>query len=217
METQKNVLKRILGMFSHPTETLEEICKVPSSWKIIFLLLVANLTIIFVYIVQIPTGLNSILIGASLFPVYIIVLLFLVVMIIFAVILLGIINFIYFIGVRLRRSRSEHRSRKIIFNIYVYSLVPAFFLLSQLPFILIFGGHYSLFQLRIFFYILFGIIIGWHVLLSYKGIQTQSDISPNRAKLIAGLYIGIIGSSTGFLIYAILYIPFSISWLGLIY
>lgn len=214
MDPKNNVFKRLGGMFLHHKETLKEISDNPTSWKYIFLLLVGLLTIFFVYLVQVPSALNSLLIIASGLPLYIITLISMLVMVILSLIYFIILYIICIIGVRLRRSREEHRNKKILFNLYIYSLAPWLILATQIPFILIFGGHYMLFNLSFFFYFLLGLVIGWHVVLLYRGIQTNSDLSPRRAKLIAGIYIGSISAMAGFVIYAILYINFSITWLG---
>ncbi|MDD1777008.1 MAG: YIP1 family protein [Candidatus Helarchaeota archaeon] len=214
MERKTNLIKRIFGIFLNPTTTLKEVCEAPTSWKLSYLLLVAIITILFVFLVQMPSGLTSILIGASIFPQYLIFLLFFVVMALFSLIFVGILNLIYVTGVRLKRSRIEHRSRKTMVNLYIYSLVPFLLLSSQIPFILIFGGHYSLFQLQFFFYFLLGVVFGWHFTLVYRGLQTCSDISPKGAKIVTGIYMGIIIGFAFSIIYAILYINFDISWLG---
>jgi len=214
MEQKSNSFKRIPGILAHPKETFEKICEAPTSWKAILLILITIMTMFSVFLIQIPTGLNSILIAASVFPAYLIGLLFFGVVVIITLIFFLLINLIYLFGKPLRNSKKEHRSRKVILNIYIYSLVPLLLLISQIPFILIFRGSYSLFNLRFFYYFLMGIVFGWHFTLLYRGIQVNSDISPNRAKLITGIYIGIICFSASFLIYAILYINFDISWLG---
>ena len=214
MAQKSSVIRRIFGIFSNPTTTLKEICEAPTGWKRSYLLLVAILTIFFVFLVQVPSGLTSILIGARLFPQYLIYLLFFGVMAAFSLIFTGLLNLVYITGVRLRKSKKEHRSRKTMINLYIYSLVPFLLLLSQIPFILIFGGHYSLFHLQFFFYFLGGAVFGWHFILIYRGIQTGSDISPKGAKILTGIYIGIIVCIVISIVYAILYINFDISWLG---
>ena len=214
MEPKNNPLKRLIGIYLHPTETFKEISKGPTSWKQIFLMMAGILTLLFIFLVQIPSGLTSILIGASLFPIYLIILLFGIIMILFSLIYFLCLYVVYSIGVHLRISRSEHRSKKVIFNIYIYSLAPLLLILSQIPFILIFAGHYTLLYLKPFYFGLLAILVGWHLLLLYRGIQIDSDISSKHAKLITGFYIGSIGALTIFLIFAILYINFDISWLG---
>lgn len=217
MEVKNNMLRRVIGIYLHPIETFQEISKAPTSWKQIFLLLLGILTIFFVYLVQIPSGLTSILIGASFFPIYLIILLFIVVMIIFSLVYFLLLYVVYEVGIHLRISRKQHRSKKIIFNLYIYSLTPLLLIISQIPFILIFGGHYSLFSLNFFYLGVLVFLIGWHMLLLYRGIQIDSDINAQHAKYITGIYIGIIGSLILFLIFAILYINFDISWLGLLF
>jgi len=217
VETKNNLMKRLIGIYLHPTETFQEISKAPTSWKQVFLLLLGILTIFFVYLVQIPSGLTSILIGVSLFPIYLIVLLFVAVMIIFSLIYFLFLYIVYKVGVHLRISRKEHRSKKIIFNLYIYSLAPLLLIVSQIPFILLFGGHYSLFSLKWFHLGLFVFLIGWHMILLYRGVQINSDINSQHAKLVTGIYIGSIGALMFFLIFAILYINFDISWLGVLF
>lgn len=214
MEQKNNVFKRITGVLLHHKETFEEIATEPTSWIYTFLLLLGIFTTFFVILVQVPSGLTSIILVASIFPLYTIFLLFFVVIAIFTALFFVFLLIVYIIGVRLRRTRTEHRSKKSIFNIYIYSLVPLLLLVSQVPFILIFGGYYSLFSLSWFFYFLMGLVMGWHVVLLYRGLQAGSDISPQRAKLISGIYIGSICAIVGFVIYAILYTNFSISWLS---
>jgi hypothetical protein len=214
MEQKSSFIKRIFGIFSSPTTTFKEICQAPTSWKLLYPLLVAIITMLFAFLVQVPSGLTSILVGANIFPLYLIYLLFFVVMAIFSLVFIGFLNLIYVTGVRLRKPRKEHRNRKTMVNIYVYSLVPFLLLISQIPFIVIFGGHYSLFQLQFFFYFLLGVVFGWHFILIYRGLQIGSDIRPKSAKILMGLYIGIILCIAISIIYAILYINFDISWLG---
>jgi len=214
MDQKTSVINRIFGIFLSPTTTLKEICDAPTSGKLLYLLLVAIVTILFVFLVQIPSGLTSILIGASMFPQYQIYFLFFAVMAIFSLIFIGLLNLIYATGVSLKKSRKEHRSRKIMVNLYIYSLVPFLLLSSQIPFILIFGGHYSLFHLQFFFYFLLGAVFGWHFVLIYRGLQIESDISPKGAKILTVIYIGVIICIAFSIIYAVLYINFDISWLG---
>ncbi|NVM54722.1 MAG: hypothetical protein HWN66_13555 [Candidatus Helarchaeota archaeon] len=216
MERKDNVLKRLAGIYLQPKETFKEISDDPTSWKLIFALLVGIISIFFVYLIQIPSGLTSIIVVTYTFPIYIIFPLLFAVMIIFSLISLIFLYVVCILGRRLRKSQKEHRNKKVIFNIYIYSLSPLLLLVSQVPFILIFGGHYSLFNLRLFYTFLLGLIVGWHVKLLYQGIQANSDISPQRAKLIAGIYMGSICAIVGFMIYAVLYLNFDVSWLGLL-
>ncbi|MHA1264995.1 MAG: YIP1 family protein [Candidatus Helarchaeota archaeon] len=206
--------RRITGLLLHARDTFEEITEAPTGWKWIFLYLIGILTLFSIYLIQVPTGLSSILIGASTFPMYLIILLYLLVMVIASAFLFLFLLIVYQIGIRLRRSHTTHRSRKIIYNLYIYSLTPFILLISQIPFVLIFGGHYSLFNLTVFYYFLLGFVFGWHFFLFYRAIQTAAEMSPQRAQVITGIYIGSLGTFTGILIYAILYINFDISWLG---
>lgn len=214
MDPKDNVFKRIAGLFLHPRKTIGEIAGDPTGWKWIFALLVGILLMFSLYLIQMPSALNSILVIASTFSLQIIVLLYVVVMVVVAVIFFIFLFLVHFIGTQLRRTRTRHRSRKVVFNLYIYSLSPFLLLLSQIPFILIFGGYYSLFNLKLFYFFLLGIVFGWHFLLFYQGFQVNAEISPRWSKLITGLYIGSLGTITGILIYATLYINFDISWLG---
>ncbi len=214
MDPKNNVFSRLKGIFLSPKETLQDIADAPTSWKYIFLLPIIFLAVFCVFFIQVPSGLNSILIIASTLPMYLIILLFIVVVAIVSLLYDFLLFIIFFIGRRLRKSKNDHRSQKAIFNLYIYSLSPLLLLITQIPFILIFGGHYSLFNLRFYFFFLFGMVIGWHVVLLYRAIQTNSDISPNRAKLLTGIYIGSIAVLALVLVYATYYINFDISWLG---
>jgi len=208
------MFKRIRGLLLMDKGTLKEIVERPTSLIYIFFLLVGILTMFMIYLIQVPSGLNSIIIFASTFSVSIIVLLFLVVMVIGACIYFFILYIVCIVGVHLRKPREAHRPKKTLFNLYIYSLAPVLILITQIPFLMIFGGHYSLFNLRPFFFALLGLVIGWHVLLLYRAIQVGSDITPKRAGILVGIYVGIIGAGAAFIIYAILYINFDISWLG---
>ncbi len=213
MDSKNNVLKRISRIFLNRKEMLKEIANEPTSWKWIFLLLVGILTMFAVYAIQVPSMLTSILILASGLPDYMIVSLFMVVMVIVAILYFIFVFIVYIVGIRLRKG-NQHRSSKVIFNLYVYSLSPILLLATQIPFILIFGGHYTLLNLAPFFAFILGLTVGWHAVILYNGIQTNSTITPKGAKIVTICYLGSLGALTGFLIYAILYIPFSITWLG---
>lgn len=215
MSSQNNIFKRISGVLINQRVTLQDIADNPTSWKILFPFLVGILSLFTWFLIQIPSALTSIIDTAgSPFPDYMIVLLFFGVIIALSMIYFLILVIVYLVGIQFRRSREKHRSIKVIFNLYIYSLSPLLILVTQIPFIFIFGGHYNLFNLNLYFFFLLGLVIGWHVTILHRSIQTNSDITPRRAKLIAILYIGIIFSVAIFIVYAILYIPFDISWLG---
>ncbi len=214
MEQKKNIFRRIWGIYLNDRETFREVAEHPTNLMYIFLLLVGIVTIFMFYLIQVPSGLNSIIIIASTFPISLIILLFMVFMVAGALIYYLVLYIICMIGTRLRKSRKEHRQKKVIFNLYIYSLAPFLVLATQIPFILILGGHYSLFALKPYFLFLLGLTTGWHLVKLYRAIQTNSDITARRAKLLTILYIAMIAVGVAFIVYAVLYINFDISWLG---
>ena len=218
MENVKNLGKRIYQMFNSPSEGFKELMDNPIHSSISFSLGFGIFCLIFYILLQVPTLLSSIFIhdmaSAFIFPiVYLII--FGLVAILFSIIIL---NFLIgnLIRRRIQNKKAMMKEKTKVLNIYVFSLTPYIMFLTQIPFIIIFGGNYNLFFLNFFIIGLFIGLSAWHFVLFYKGLIISLK-TKKAARNVLIIYLTILSTLVILITYVINFNGLSISILGYLF
>ncbi|MHA1797782.1 MAG: YIP1 family protein, partial [Candidatus Helarchaeota archaeon] len=192
-ENLKNISVKVYEILTSPSKGFKNVLKSPDHSSIAFLFGYGIFCLIFLMLLQFPTILSSIFLhdaGTSLYPQIIFLIYFSLVFFLYVFILL---NFQLFNLLRRKIQKIEpaFKEKTKIINIYVYSLVPYGLFCTQIPFIIIFGGHYNLFFLSFFIISLFLALTSWHFILFYKGLKISLKNKKN-SRLLFIIYISVI-------------------------
>jgi len=217
IETTKNMLNRMYKVLISPTEGFTELEEKPVHSSLSFLLGYGMFCLIFLMILQVPTILSTLFIydmGTTFEPIIIVLIYISVVFILYVIIQINI-QLINLIRRKIRKNDAINKEKTKIINLYSWSLLPYVMFVTQIPFILIFGGHYNLFFLHFFVISLFIILSCWHFVLLYKGLNSLK--SAKSSKTIFIIYLAILISITILSVYIINWNNLSITILGYLY
>ena len=213
----KEMLKKMYKVLISPSEAFAELEEKPVHSSLSFVLGYSMFCLIFLMILQVPTIFSTLILydmGSTFQPVITFLIYISVVFILYVIIQLDIQGF-NLIRRKIRKKDAIDKEKTKVLNLYSWSLLPYVMFITQIPFILIFGGHYNLFFLHWFVISLFIILSCWHSVLLYKGLNSLK--SAKSSKIIFISYLAILISITILSLYIINWNNLSLTFLGYLY
>ena len=212
---KESIFIRIYKIFLKPKETFQDINESPNRFSIILPGIILIYALIFYFLFFNPNlWKNLFFIQFSGFSLLSLTGLFFLVIFIFVIIFIFILLIINFF--RQLITKKGKKKKLVVLNNYFYSLVPFLLILTQLPFLYIFGGHYQLLYLSYFYIGIYIFVFSLHIFYISTGIKVAFKISWKKTIVITGIYCILIIILCISLYYIIYYSNFSISWLGAI-
>jgi len=210
---EDNIITRIYGIFINTNLTFKNINNRPTRFSIIFPGIILYYSLIFYFLLFIPTiWRNIFFIQLSGIPSLELIGIFFVIMVIFASFsILGILIINFFRQIITNKGKKK---KLMVLNYYFYSLSPFLLLLTQLPFIFIFNGHYQLHYLTYFYVTILCFTICAHITYLGKGIQLALKLNWQKTLIFIIIYAGFVVSILFFMFYLVYFSNISYSWLG---
>jgi len=216
-ENTKNTLNKMYKVLISPSEGFSELNNKPVHSSFGFILGYGMYCLIFLMISLVPTIFSSIFFHdmATAFEPWLIYLIYFSLVFILYVIIQMNIQIINLLRRKIKKNDAINKEKTNVMNLYSWSLLPYVMFITQIPFILIFGGHYNLFFLHFFIISLFIILSCWHFVLFFKGLNTLK--SAKSSKTIFIIYLAILITIIILSVYIINWNNVSISILGYLF
>jgi len=208
-----NIFTRIYRMFLNPKEVLKSIINKPTRFSIIITGIILFYSLIFYFLFFNPNlWRNIFFIQFSGLTILELIGVFFIVIIIISLISISLLLIINFLR-QIITKRGKKR-KLLVLNIYFYSLDPFLILLTQLPFLIIFSGHYQLFNLSYFYIIIYFLTISIHIFYLSYGLKISLKISWKKTLIFTVIYSCLLIFIILICFYIIFYTNISYTWLG---
>lgn len=215
--TLEDLCKRSYEVLVSPRTGFRNLISRPLHWSVAIILGGLIYILIFAVLIQVPSLLTWVFIHdlATNELIYIMPSLFAaLITILYIIILAGILIF-NFLRRKVQNVSQRAMEKTKVLSVYTFSLLPYVFFLTQLPFILIHGGHYFLFGLFPLYIALWVGLSSWHFSLFYLAIRLT--MSKRTAIIIISGYIATCVAFVVFWAWFINFSNWSITILGYLF
>ncbi len=211
-----NFLTRIINILIRPEKTIEKINKKPTRFSIVFTGIFLYYALIFYFLFFSPNIWKNLFFiqfsGFSFLELVAFYLILILILSIFSILFILFINFL-----RQLFTKKGKKRKILVINHYFYSLSPFLIILTQIPFLVIFNGYYSLFNLLYFYIGIYIISISFHIFYLGNGIRITLKITWSKTIIFYFIYSLLIICLVFLTYYIIYFSNISYSWLGSIF